>query len=284
MIGSLVPLAIRQEHDIPEHSTFAQHELQLSGDRAMPPTLFAEKTNRLPSGGVIWRRNTRSSAAGWRKCEIPQPPKCAHQQSKRSDPMPAAVGLGHGCWRLLHRPDERCLQIARGLKPLIRILRQRAPHHAFQRWRHRERRRLPFQNRRDHAGRALAFERPLAREHLVQHAAEAEQIAARIRLLALQLLRRHVLQRPDNLPFRRQRLRQSGVGFLERSSLLGQAEVEQLDALFRDQDVGRLQIAMGDALAVRRIQRVQNLAGIFDGLSIGNGPLSGAPSMNSITR
>jgi hypothetical protein len=48
--------------------------------------------------------------------------------------------------------------------------------------------------------------------------------------------------------------------------LLGQPEIQQLDPLFGDQDVGRLQIAMNDAFLVRRVQRVQNLTGVFDGL------------------
>ena len=45
------------------------------------------------------------------------------------------------------------------------------------------------ENRRDHTGRALPRERALAGQHLVQHAAEAEKIAAGVNLLALQLLR-----------------------------------------------------------------------------------------------
>jgi hypothetical protein len=41
---------------------------------------------------------------------------------------------------------------------------------------------------------------------------------------------------------------------------------EKLDPLFGDQDIGRLEVAMRNALAVRRIQRLQNLPRVFDGL------------------
>ena len=52
---------------------------------------------------------------------------------------------------------------------------------------------------------------------------------------------------------------------LDRTGLLGQAEIEQLDSLLGDQNVGGLQIAMGDPLPVRGIQGIQNLSGVFDG-------------------
>ena len=145
--------------------------------------------------------------------------------------------------------------------------------------------RLPLQNRRDHARRAFAFERALAREHFVQHAAEAEQIAARVGFLALQLLRRHVLQGADDLPLVRERLASRGIALLETNRLLRQSEIEQLDALLGDQDVGRLQIAMRDALlGAPRPERPESAPRIRPSFRAAEGPCSGAPSTYSITR
>ena len=39
----------------------------------------------------------------------------------------------------------------------------------------------------------------------------------------------------------------------EPHGLFRQAEIQQLDSLLRNQNIGRLQIAVGDALAVRRV-------------------------------
>ena len=74
------------------------------------------------------------------------------------------------------------------------------------------------------------------------------------------------MQGSDDLPLAGERRRQRGVGFAERSALLGQAEVEQFDSLLGDQNIGRLQVAMGDALSMRGIESIENLAGVFDGL------------------
>ena len=48
--------------------------------------------------------------------------------------------------------------------------------------------------------------------------------------------------------------------------LLGQAEVEQLDARLRHHDVARLQIAMDESLAVRLVERVGQLHRVGEGL------------------
>ena len=45
----------------------------------------------------------------------------------------------------------------------------------------------------------------LARRHLVEHRAEGEDVGPGVRLLSLELLRRHVLERPEDRPFLRQR-------------------------------------------------------------------------------
>jgi hypothetical protein len=79
---------------------------------------------------------------------------------------------------------------------------------------------------------------------VVKQAAEAKQITARISIVALQLLWRHILQGPYDLSVARERRRQGSVSFLERTTLLGQAEIQQLNALLRDENVRGLQIAV----------------------------------------
>ena len=62
----------------------------------------------------------------------------------------------------------------------------------------RDRPRLGLHDRADQARLALALERLLAREHLVEHGAEREEIRPRVGFLAFHLLRRHVLHRADD--------------------------------------------------------------------------------------
>jgi hypothetical protein len=57
-----------------------------------------------------------------------------------------------------------------------------------------------------------------------------------------------------------------GVRFIDRRGLLRQAEIQELDPLPGDQDVGGLQIPMGDAFLMRHVESIQNLCCVFDGL------------------
>ena len=61
-------------------------------------------------------------------------------------------------------------------------------------------------DRRDQRGLARARERLPARRHLVEHGAEREDVRPRVGLLALELLRRHVLEGPEDRAFLRQAL------------------------------------------------------------------------------
>src|SRR5580658_3577215 len=98
----------------------------------------------------------------------------------------------------------------------------------------------------------------------MQNQAKGKNVGARVRIFRLQLLRRHVVQRADYLPLLGERLRE--VGFLQQTTLLREPEVEQLDPLLRNEYVARFQIPMSDALLMCRIQRVENLARVVDGL------------------
>ena len=61
-----------------------------------------------------------------------------------------------------------------------------------------------------------------------------------------------------------QPLRHGRVGLSDWTGLLCQAKIEQLDPLLGDENVRRLQVAMGDAFAMGGIERVENLSGIFN--------------------
>ncbi len=99
--------------------------------------------------------------------------------------------------------------------------------------------------------------------HLVEHRAEGEDVGARVGLLALELLGRHVLERPEDRAFLRQALlrreRRQAARVSRRRHRLGQAEVEQLDARLRQHHVAGLQVAVDDAAPVRLVQRVGDL-------------------------
>ena len=112
----------------------------------------------------------------------------------------------------LRDPLQLQLRVVRRLEPVLRILRQARLHHPVQRRRDhrrrfRDRRRLVPQDRADQRRLALARERLLPRRHLVQHRAEGEDVRARVRLPALELLGRHVLERAEDGPALGQRLR-----------------------------------------------------------------------------
>src|SRR5712691_1680095 len=123
---------------------------------------------------------------------------------------------------------------------------------------------------KDHCGR-VALERPVAGGHLVEYRTEAEQVRARIQRLSARLLGRHVSDRPDGRaracePFRR------GAGRGQRGSpgglspavmfegQLGKTEIENFDmAATGDKNVRRFDVAVDDALAVRRVESLRNL-------------------------
>jgi hypothetical protein len=53
--------------------------------------------------------------------------------------------------------------------------------------------------------------------------------------------------------------------FVEANRLLRQSEIEQFDPLLDNNYVARFQIPMSDALLVRRIQGIENLARLIHG-------------------
>ena len=100
-----------------------------------------------------------------------------------------------------------------------------------------------------------------ARRHLVQHHAERKQIRTRVQRLAAHLLRRHVRDRPHRAAGVCQQRIGGRVGFGdlasgERQRRLCQPEIQNLRPARREKNVGGLDVAMDDALAVRGIEGV----------------------------
>ena len=127
-------------------------------------------------------------------------------------------------------------------------------------------------------------------QHLVQHAAQREDIAGRLGGLAPRLLRRHVTKRAEDGAGRIAAMRAP-----EPSPVAGtegdprEAEVEDLDpAVAGEEDVLRLEVAVDDALGVRRRQAVREGGPDLDGLAQGRAPLlrrrrDVSPSSSSMT-
>ena len=111
----------------------------------------------------------------------------------------------------------------------------------------------------------------MAGQHLVHDAAERPDVGAAVERQPARLLGAHVGGRPHHRVgaglARRQRVRSGLVAARIGDDGFGQAEVEHLHhAVGRELDVGRLQIAVDDALFVRGVERVHDLAGDADHL------------------
>jgi hypothetical protein len=103
----------------------------------------------------------------------------------------------------------------------------------------------------------------------VQDQAERKDVASGVNVEPLQLFGRHVLQGPkDRMGAGHKRRRPVDERLLSVPGRvqLGEAEIEQLHARPGDQDVCRLQVAMGDAVAVRRLEGIGNLDRCAKGL------------------
>jgi hypothetical protein len=142
--------------------------------------------------------------------------------------------------------------------------------------------RIFLQDRVQRLDGRLARKRPRARQHLVEHDAEREQIRATIHLLAANLFRGHVPGGAEDDASRgrfrgRDRgrgagvLRTCGPGVLE----LCEAEVQDLHlAIGQQEDVCGLEVAVRDALAVRGREPARDADRDLHRLAHGQRPLA----------
>lgn len=128
-----------------------------------------------------------------------------------------------------------------------------------------------------------AAESALAGEHFIENRAEAEDVGARVGLLAAHLLGRHVAHRAHHRAglgdgsFLRGVIRPQRRGEGTRAAgEPGQAKIENLDpAIGRDKDVFRLQVAVHDPFFMRGRQPGSQLDGVIERLSAGEAARAG---------
>src|SRR6202020_311715 len=144
---------------------------------------------------------------------------------------------------------QRLFYLRDALEPLRRLLSEATGDHTRNlRRRLRQRRWIHAQDRRQDRDRVFAAECFPGAEHLVQDHAKGENVRARVHGLALGLLRRHVMNRPQDGVFLGERDRFSVVVLTE--TFLGrrlchdfrQPEIQEFYAGLGHQDVGGLQI------------------------------------------
>src|SRR4029077_7134277 len=136
------------------------------------------------------------------------------------------------------------------------------------------RRRLFVQNSAHRLGRCGLVERAFASEKLVENRSEREQIGTVVGALASDLFRRHISDgAEDDSRFGALSHRgRSGIGSARMLNELCQAEVENLySSIFGQEQVLGLQVAMDNALLVRRRQPARRLDGVIDRLANWNG-------------
>ena len=133
-----------------------------------------------------------------------------------------------------------------------------------------EGRRVLVQDRAHGVRRRRSGEGPAPGEHLVQDAAEREDVGAVVGRVPPYLLGGHVAHRAHNHPRARSvrhRRRRLGLGLLQRRSQLRETEVQDLDDTgARDEHVPRFEVAVHDPLFVRRGQALGDLDADLDGL------------------
>jgi hypothetical protein len=114
--------------------------------------------------------------------------------------------------------------------------------------------------------RGFAAERHLADQQLEEHAAERPDVDPLVERLAARLFGTHVGRRPQN----HAGLRRSRHRHVAPVADFGETKIEHLhETVRRDFHVCRLQVAMDDALLVRRVEGVGYLPGDLERVGYG---------------
>ena len=182
----------------------------------------------------------------------------AHVPSGKHE-LPLDQGGGRATRRggFPHRPAQRQGQIVRALPALLRILGETGADHAVEtrrrEWHELEHgARLVLHDRGDQRGRRRALVGAPPGGHLVEHAAQCPQVAARVGLAALELLGRHVVAGADERALGREwrcdrrRLRhrpRPGTGRAQHAApaaFAGEPEVHELGPRFRKHHIAGL--------------------------------------------
>ena len=118
-----------------------------------------------------------------------------------------------------------------------------------------------------------ARERLAARDQLVQHDSQTEEIGAVIDRFAERLFRAHMSGRADNLAAARLTQIRS-LSDIVVPDALGQTEIEHLHAAFAEDDIRRLDVAVNDPFGVSRIEGIRRLNADVDHLADLEGTLT----------
>ena len=183
------------------------------------------------------------------------------------------------------RVTQGILHVARGVVPRHRRFLQRAADDVLDVKRNRrielrQRRRLLTEDLIEDDRQGVAAKRQGAGQHLVEHHAKGPEIDTLIDRIAAQLLGRHIRDRAEHHARRGDqnvRLRQQIRFDRGRHVQLRQAEVEHLhQSAPRLNQVGALDVTVGDATAVRLVQRFGHLRGDVHGIGHRQRPSSHA--------
>ena len=123
---------------------------------------------------------------------------------------------------------------------------------------------IPGENGADRVGTRVGRKRRAAGDHFVEDRAGREHVGAMVCPLSPQLLGRHVADRAQHgTRHRVPGARLASIGCTKRRGHGRQTEIQDLQAsVSRDEDVVGLEIAVDDALVVRRRQPARELQGV----------------------
>ena len=111
----------------------------------------------------------------------------------------------------------------------------------------------------------------MAGSHFIEHGTEGPDVGADVGFFAFEQFGGHVLRGAHDGAFGGEDLCEGGVGGAGLGDGLGEAEIEEFDAVAGEDDVLRFDVAVGDAGAVGAVEGVGDLGGVFEGLVEGEG-------------